>query len=50
MISKQEIMQSVLQGNTVLNLGNNDVGYLRFLIGKMTYQLAGILSDELEIK
>lgn len=49
MITRKEVMQSVLQGNSALSNGNGDVGYLRFLINKMTYELAqGILVGDVE--
>jgi hypothetical protein len=49
MITRKEVMETVLQGKGALDTGNGDVGYLRFLVNKMTYELAqGILVGELE--
>lgn len=49
MIKRKEILHSVMIGKTALDNGNGDIGYLRFLINKMTYELAyGVLANDLE--
>ena len=49
MITRKEVMQTVLQGKGALDTGNGDVDYLRFLVNKMTYELAqGILVGDME--
>jgi hypothetical protein len=38
-----------MQGKGALDSGNGDVGYLRFLINKMTYQLSqAVLAGKLQ--
>lgn len=49
MITRTEVVQTVLQGKQALDSGNGDVGHLRFLVNKMTYELSqGILAGNLE--
>ena len=49
MITRKEVMQTVLQGKGTLDTGNGDVNFLRFLVNKMTYELAqGILVGDTE--
>lgn len=39
MVSKKEAAETVAMGKSALNWGTNDVGYLRFLINRLTYNL-----------
>lgn len=49
MITRKDVVQTVLQGKQALDSGNGDLGHLRFLINKMTYELSqGILAGNLE--
>ena len=49
MITRKEVMQTVLQGKGALDTANGDVNYLRFLLNKATYELSqGLLVGDFE--
>lgn len=49
MITRTDIVQSVLQGKQAIDNPNTDINYLRFLVNKMTYELShGLLAGNIE--
>jgi hypothetical protein len=49
MITRTEIVKSVMMGKSALDNPNTDIDHLRFLINKMTYELShGLIGGNIE--